>query len=217
MTNNDSRNIGYVPQTPGIVSGTISQNITLDINNKSCDQKRLQNALALSHLQDLIETLENGVDTELGAQSDGLSGGQLQRIGLARAIYANPGLLVLDEATSALDAETEAAVSIRCERCTESAPQLSLHTDYLLFRMWMWFLYSTRAKLWPQVNSVSSWLLTKLLQDLLNYLASKLQIDKCLNLLVRNLSRTFIALKSLMPICCPLDGVSKFQFIAPTK
>jgi len=65
----------------------------------------------LSHLQELIETLENGVDTELGAQSDGLSGGQLQRIGLARAIYANPGLLVLDEATSALDAETEAAVS----------------------------------------------------------------------------------------------------------
>ena len=111
LTNNDSRNIGYVPQTPGIVSGTISQNITLDINNKFCDQERLQNALVLSHLQELIETLENGVDTELGAQSDGLSGGQLQRIGLARAIYANPGLLVLDEATSALDAETEAAVS----------------------------------------------------------------------------------------------------------
>ena len=111
LTNNDSRNIGYVPQTPGIVNGTISQNITLDINNKSCDQDRLINALALSHLQELIETLENGIDTELGAQSDGLSGGQLQRIGLARAIYANPGLLVLDEATSALDAETEAAVS----------------------------------------------------------------------------------------------------------
>jgi ABC-type multidrug transport system fused ATPase/permease subunit len=111
LTNNDSRNIGYVPQTPGIVSGTISQNITLDINGKTCDQERLKNALALSHLQELINTLENGVDTELGAQSDGLSGGQLQRIGLARAIYANPGLLVLDEATSALDAETEAAVS----------------------------------------------------------------------------------------------------------
>jgi ATP-binding cassette, subfamily B, bacterial PglK len=111
LTNNDSRNIGYVPQSPGIVSGTISDNITLEINGKSCDQKRLDNALALSHLQGLIETLEDGVDTELGAQSDGLSGGQLQRIGLARAIYANPGLLVLDEATSALDTETEAAVS----------------------------------------------------------------------------------------------------------
>ena len=111
LTNNDSRNIGYVPQSPGVVSGTIAENITLEINNKTFDQVRLVNALGLSHLQGLIETLENGVNIELGAQSDGLSGGQLQRIGLARAIYANPGLLVLDEATSALDAETEAAVS----------------------------------------------------------------------------------------------------------
>jgi ATP-binding cassette subfamily C protein len=111
LTNNDSRNIGYVPQSPGIVGGTIRENITLEINSKTFDQARLDNALAVSHLKELIETLEDGVDTELGAQSDGLSGGQLQRIGLARAIYANPGLLVLDEATSALDAETEAAVS----------------------------------------------------------------------------------------------------------
>ena len=111
LTNNDLRNIGYVPQSPGIVGGTIRENITLEINSKTFDQERLDNALAVSHLQGLIETLENGVNTELGAQSDGLSGGQLQRIGLARAIYANPGLLVLDEATSALDAETEAAVS----------------------------------------------------------------------------------------------------------
>ena len=111
LTNNDSRNIGYVPQSPGIVGGTIRENITLEVNSKTFDQTRLDNALTVSHLQELVETLEDGVDTELGAQSDGLSGGQLQRIGLARAIYANPGLLVLDEATSALDAETEAAVS----------------------------------------------------------------------------------------------------------
>jgi ATP-binding cassette subfamily C protein len=111
VANPDLRNIGYVPQSPGIISGTISQNITLDINKEPFDQDRLDNALKLSHLSELVSTLENGVDTELGAQSDGLSGGQLQRIGLARALYANPGLLVLDEATSALDAETEAAVS----------------------------------------------------------------------------------------------------------
>jgi ABC-type multidrug transport system fused ATPase/permease subunit len=111
LTNNDSQNIGYVPQFPGIIRGTIRENITLEINSKTFDLDRLNNALAVSHLQELVETLEDGVDTELGAQSDGLSGGQLQRIGLARAIYANPGLLVLDEATSALDAETEAAVS----------------------------------------------------------------------------------------------------------
>jgi ABC-type multidrug transport system fused ATPase/permease subunit len=111
VENPDFRNVGYVPQSPGMVSGTISENITLDVNKQVIDPERLNNALSLSHLTDLVRNLENGVDTELGAQSDGLSGGQLQRIGLARAIYANPGLLVLDEATSALDAETEAAVS----------------------------------------------------------------------------------------------------------
>jgi len=111
VDNADFRNIGYVPQSPGMISGTICENITIDINKQFLDQDRLNNALSLSHLEELVKTLEDGVDTELGAQSDGLSGGQLQRIGLARAIYANPGLLVLDEATSALDAETEAAVS----------------------------------------------------------------------------------------------------------
>jgi len=111
LENAEFRNIGYVPQSPGIIHGTITQNITLNFGKSLFDQVRLNNALLASHLLDLVGTLENGVDTDLGAQSDGLSGGQLQRIGLARAIYANPGLLVLDEATSALDAETEAAVS----------------------------------------------------------------------------------------------------------
>ena len=109
--NPDLRNVGYVPQSPGMVTGTISENITLNLDKQFFDPDRLSNALSLAHLTELVNTLENGVDTELGAQSDGLSGGQLQRIGLARAIYSNPGLLVLDEATSALDAETEAAVS----------------------------------------------------------------------------------------------------------
>jgi len=111
LENSDQRSIGYVPQTPGIISGTIAQNITLNINGEIFDQERLDRALSLAHLTDLVSSLEDGVDTDLGAQSDDLSGGQLQRIGLARAIYANPGLLILDEATSALDAETEAAVS----------------------------------------------------------------------------------------------------------
>ena len=111
VENPDSRNVGYVPQSPGMVTGTISENITLNLDKQFFDPDRMKNALSLAHLTELVNTLEFGIDTELGAQSDGLSGGQLQRIGLARAIYANPGLLVLDEATSALDAETEAAVS----------------------------------------------------------------------------------------------------------
>jgi ATP-binding cassette subfamily C protein len=111
--NLDSLNarVGYVPQSPGIVSGSILENITLNVFSKEFDQKRLDRALESSHLSELIASLENGVNTDLGAHSDSLSGGQIQRIGLARALYANPQLLVLDEATSALDAETESAIA----------------------------------------------------------------------------------------------------------
>jgi ATP-binding cassette subfamily C protein len=56
---------------------------------------------------DLIDSLPLGLDTDLGKRKDELSGGQLQRLGLARALYTQPKLLILDEATSALDADSE--------------------------------------------------------------------------------------------------------------
>jgi ATP-binding cassette subfamily C protein len=101
----------YVPQSPGIISGTICENITLNFDSTKVNIDLLQEAIDLARLSELIDTLPNGVDTDLGAQSNALSGGQMQRIGLARAIYGQPKLLVLDEATSALDAETESAIS----------------------------------------------------------------------------------------------------------
>ena len=99
--------LGYVPQKPGMVSGTIAQNIALGINPENVDKKLLDKAISLSHLKGLIESLPEGVNSDLGKRTDELSGGQLQRIGLARALYAQPTLLVMDEATSALDAESE--------------------------------------------------------------------------------------------------------------
>ena len=99
--------LGYVPQKPGMVSGTIAANIALGIDPKDLDTELLDKAISLSHLKDLVDTLPNGVNTNLGKRKDELSGGQLQRIGLARALYAQPKLLIMDEATSALDAESE--------------------------------------------------------------------------------------------------------------
>jgi ATP-binding cassette subfamily C protein len=99
--------LGYVPQKPGMVSGTIAENITLGIDPKYVNKKLLDKAISLAHLKELIESLPSGLDTNIGKRKDELSGGQLQRIGLARALYSQPKLLIMDEATSALDAESE--------------------------------------------------------------------------------------------------------------
>lgn len=107
---------GYVPQRPGAVSGTILQNITLGLVEDEVDRERVSQVIRDVRLATMIESLPLGVDTDLGSHSDALSGGQLQRLGLARALYTQPKLLILDEATSALDAETEAIIGETIEK-----------------------------------------------------------------------------------------------------
>jgi ATP-binding cassette subfamily C protein len=104
--NNPGR-LGYVPQRPGMISGTVAENIALGVPADQVDQASLSNAIASAHLKKVLAQLPEGVHTNLGKRKDELSGGQLQRIGLARALYSKPGLLVMDEATSALDADSE--------------------------------------------------------------------------------------------------------------
>jgi len=98
---------GYVPQSPAIISGTIAENIALGCQISEVDNEKLERVVSDSHLSALIQSLPMGVNTDMGNRKDELSGGQIQRIGLARALYRNPRLLILDEATSALDAESE--------------------------------------------------------------------------------------------------------------
>lgn len=111
LTNQSNRSIGYVPQASGMISGTILENITFSFNKTDWNHELLERAIKNAHLNELIDVLPEGIHTDLGAQSNALSGGQIQRISLARSLYFDPGLLILDEATSALDAETEAAIS----------------------------------------------------------------------------------------------------------
>lgn len=103
--------IGYVPQKPGLISGSIERNIVMGNGRETIDQVGLLEAIEFAGLGPLIKSLPEGLQTELGKHRDALSGGQLQRIGLARALYRNPQLIILDEATSALDAESETFVS----------------------------------------------------------------------------------------------------------
>lgn len=105
--------IAYVPQKPGLVAGTISENIALGVAPAELDHERIAAVVGHAHLGALIESLPDGLDSSVGAHADAVSGGQAQRIGIARALYPAPRLLVLDEATSALDAGSEAVVAER--------------------------------------------------------------------------------------------------------
>jgi ABC-type multidrug transport system fused ATPase/permease subunit len=102
--------VSYVPQKPGMISGTILENVALGVEPESVDRDEVMSALESAHLGTLIKELPEGIDTSLGKLKDSLSGGQMQRLGLARAIYSKPNLLVMDEATSALDAESESEI-----------------------------------------------------------------------------------------------------------
>ena len=103
--------MAYVPQRPGVVSGTLIENIALGVDPGTVDLDHLSSVLEKARLTELVASLPDGVHTRLGKHADSLSGGQIQRLGLARALYTNPKLIVLDEATSALDAEAEASIS----------------------------------------------------------------------------------------------------------
>ncbi len=112
----DYGRVSYVPQKPGLVSGTIADNVALGVDRSEIDRNLVVESLNLAHLGNLLEALPDGIDTYLGKLQEGLSGGQIQRLGLARALYSSPGLLVMDEATSALDAESEHEIQTALEK-----------------------------------------------------------------------------------------------------
>ena len=88
-----------------LFEGTIRDNIML--GNLNATEEELQGAIKNSYLEDFINSLEKGLDTQIGERGVLLSGGQKQRIGIARAFLKNAPILILDEATSALDNQAE--------------------------------------------------------------------------------------------------------------
>ena len=103
-----NKKVAYVPQKTFLLDESILVNITLqDYYEKKINHDHLDLAIEMSCLQELIAEIPNGIDYKVGEEGIALSGGQIQRIGLARALYRNPEFLILDEATSALDRENE--------------------------------------------------------------------------------------------------------------
>jgi len=102
--------IAHVPQSIFLADTTIAENIALGVPVKDIDFSRVAEAARKANISGIIESLEDKYQTRVGERGVRLSGGQCQRIGIARALYKNADVIIFDEATSALDVETEQAV-----------------------------------------------------------------------------------------------------------
>ena len=100
-------NVAMVPQDVYLLDASLRENIAFDSAPEDIDEELLLDVVRRAQLDDLVDSLDMGLESSVGERGSRLSGGQRQRVGIARALYRRPSLLVLDEATSALDNETE--------------------------------------------------------------------------------------------------------------
>lgn len=99
--------IGYVPQNTFLFDDTIMNNIAFGIDDNDIDINKLNEVMKISQIYDFVYTLKDDIRTIIGERGVKFSGGQIQRLAIARALYNDPQFLIFDEATNALDKENE--------------------------------------------------------------------------------------------------------------
>jgi len=112
--------IGYVPQRIYLTDNTLLRNIAFGINDKEVNHDQVMRSIKTAHLEQFISNLPEGLETTVGERGVRLSGGQCQRLGIARALYNDPEILIMDEATSALDNETELEIAKSINQIAQS-------------------------------------------------------------------------------------------------
>ena len=100
--------MSYVPQSVVVAKGSIRDNVRLGYPPILATDELVQKSIDVAQLGKFVDSLPDGVDSSVGEHGSQISGGQRQRLGIARSLFTNPKFLVLDEATSALDGQTEA-------------------------------------------------------------------------------------------------------------
>lgn len=118
--------VGYVPQSVFLLDSTLAQNIAMGERPEAIDLDRVHEVLALANLTEFVRALPDGVMTAIGESGCRVSGGERQRIGIARALYRRPDVLFFDEATSALDLATERSVNSSIERLSKADKELTI-------------------------------------------------------------------------------------------
>jgi len=116
--------IGYVLQTPHLFSGTIRENLLM--GNPNATEEQIWNAIHMVSAEEVIAHLDKGLDTDVGEGGDLLSTGEKQLISFARAILADPRILILDEATASVDTMTEAKIQSAMESVTAGRTSLMI-------------------------------------------------------------------------------------------
>jgi ABC-type multidrug transport system fused ATPase/permease subunit len=139
--------ISYVPQDVVISSGSIRENVALGFPAEEVTDDLVLRALKVAQLDEFVAELPEGMHTQVGERGARISGGQRQRLGIARAMFTRPHVLVLDEATSSLDGETEAGISEAIQALRGSTTVVMIAHRLSTIRNADWVIYMEQGKI----------------------------------------------------------------------